>query len=89
LRAWLKRLGHGDCVEAAEGTRALDLLHGKQTGVAGSCALYLHIRQFQAYGASKSVVLCRRVLPGLCQPIVNGQIGGQPSRGAVVEGFAV
>jgi hypothetical protein len=31
LRAWLKRLGHGDCVEAAEGTRTLDLLHGKQT----------------------------------------------------------
>ena len=31
FRAWLKRLGHGDFLEAAEGTRTLDLLHGNQT----------------------------------------------------------
>jgi hypothetical protein len=47
-----------------------------------SCAFYLHMSQFQAYGASKSVVVCRRVLPGLCQPIVNGRIETQPLSGA-------
>ena len=34
FRAWLKRLGTGTFLEAAEGTRTLDLLHGKQTGIA-------------------------------------------------------
>ena len=31
FRAWLKRLRQRDFLEAAEGTRTLDLLHGKQT----------------------------------------------------------
>ena len=36
FRAWLKWLGHRAFLEAAEGTRTLDLLHGKQTLIARS-----------------------------------------------------
>jgi hypothetical protein len=51
----LKPLASWDFSEAAEGTRTLDLLHGKQTLIARSSALSLHIDHIVAFAAPVAV----------------------------------
>ena len=74
FRAWLKRLGTGTFLEAAEGTRTLDLLHGKQSSIARSTHVLPANEKVPDFGNRWGCVAFRRVLPGLCQPIVNRQI---------------
>jgi hypothetical protein len=59
--------------QAAEGTRTLDLLHGKQSTLTSPIRFLPANERFQACGASEGVAVFRPVLPGLCQPIVNRQ----------------
>ena len=64
----------GRSFEAAEGTRTLDLLHGKQT----SMATFMHVLPANVtvpgFRHLWGVVRFRRVLRGLCQPIVNRRL---------------
>jgi hypothetical protein len=69
-------------LEAAEGTRTLDLLHGKQTSSARLMRLLPANETIPGLRGPWRIVVFRRVLPGLCQPIVNGRIETRPRSGA-------
>ena len=60
--------------EAAEGTRTLDLLHGKQTSMARFMRLLPANDEVSGFGSAMGLVAFRRVLRELCQPIVNRRI---------------
>jgi hypothetical protein len=65
----LKPLASGDFLEAAEGTRTLDLLHGKQTLIARSQPFVPAYRHNGAFDASLSCLGFRRFSSGFWHPI--------------------
>ena len=69
--------------EAAEGTRTLDLLHGKQFEADWSVRFLPANEAVPRLGSRSHFVGFRRVCPGLCQPIVNQKPGSERAGCAV------
>jgi NAD-dependent dihydropyrimidine dehydrogenase PreA subunit len=61
----------GNFFEAAEGTRTLDLLHGKQTKTAWLSRFVPAMGQIPCLGNAAACTAFRRVSPGFCAPIVH------------------